>query len=129
MYDPNNSNARVWLSRAINGTAGNNMNVYNNAFILNFDALPEITDANKADYQELYAVRDLTSANNYVYATLDDFVNGRNCNRWTYENGVSSWENNVVSAGKVYEGWENTSFAYDATNGLTLCGKSIQPTV
>lgn len=132
--DPQQSNARVWMERAIIGNVNANIDIVDNAFILNMSELPTITcednngwkatDGNGNNYQELFSVWGKTSDNNYAYASLADFVNGANANKCAYASWKSTWTNNL-SAGKIYEQWENSSFAYDSTNGLMLCGKPI----
>ena len=102
----------------------------NNAYIVN-GAVEESDFADGGTYKSSFYT-DSIQAENWLFVSLDDFTNGNNGNYCKSENWNCTWETNASPADKygnvkLYESeaWANTTFAYDDTNGLTLCGKPV----
>ena len=95
-----------------------------NAYIVNaqiVDADVEKTDSSTGDYYGKFTCSN--GANNMLYESIADFANGVAAYKCTVTNWNIAWAKG--ESAKVYESWDGTTFAYDDTNGLTLCGKSV----
>lgn len=110
-----------------------NTQMNGNAYIIN-RALPTTIDADHKLHEEAFMAWGVNAVDNWLFASMNDFLSGGVGHKCTYFGATDwhfDWALSQTPSEKLYESeaWAKTTFAYDDTNGLTLCGKAVVPPI
>ena len=128
-----NGSTAIGAPKAIVGVMDTDVLVTNNAYIVN-EAIPNRDSQMQAKYQGAFLSWTLPSQN-WLFESLSDFMFGERGDYCDY-NATGAWEfnwtygsapKNICGVARLYESqaWSGTSFAYDATKGITLSGEAL----
>ena len=108
---------------------GENIQMNGNAYIIN-RTLPAVFDDDNKLHDEAFMAWGVDANDNWLFETLSDFLIGGVGHKCTYHGATNwsrEWALSQTPSEALYksEAWSGTTFDYNETNGLTLCGKQV----